>query len=283
MSKLSEIEPKDKPLVIDLLRDAGVNVSNWANCKGGKAKASRNPKYCYEWAFVEDKKVVVLNLWYDFIENKNGAIVCPTNTRKYSLQQKGVRAARALRLDAAIQMAIRDELPIRVIVQKGKSPGNFKTVRKRMLDPVVWSVKTYNWKDGECILMQGFHSNNGSIIKNESAIDDLSDVPEGSAVPDRAKKVVTQVVIKRDNRVRAYALKRAAGRCEYCNTQGFLMENGGFYLEAHHIIALCDSGRDTVNNVIALCPQHHRQAHYGKDAESLEAEFVSTLKKLNHG
>jgi 5-methylcytosine-specific restriction protein A len=52
-------------------------------------------------------------------------------------------------------------------------------------------------------------------------------------------------------------------------------------LEAHHIIALCDSGRDTVDNVIALCPQHHRQAHYGKDAESLESEFIKILEKLN--
>jgi 5-methylcytosine-specific restriction protein A len=92
---------------------------------------------------------------------------------------------------------------------------------------------------------------------------------------------VTQVVIKRDNHVRAYALKHAKGKCGYCNDQGFLMENGGFYLEAHHIIALCDSGRDTVDKVIALCPQHHRQAHYGKDAESLESEFIKILKKLN--
>ena len=62
---------------------------------------------------------------------------------------------------------------------------------------------------------------------------------------------------------------------------GFLMENGRHYLEAHHIIALSNSGKDTVDNVIALCPQHHRQAHYGADAESIEEEFINILQKQN--
>ena len=116
---------------------------------------------------------------------------------------------------------------------------------------------------------------------NENALDDLSDAPEGSQLPDRAT-VITNV-IKRDNRVRAYVLERAKGRCEFCHVQGFLTANGEYYLEAHHIISLCDSGRDTVENVIALCPQHHRQAHYGVDAESLETEFINILRKLTSG
>jgi 5-methylcytosine-specific restriction protein A len=127
--------------------------------------------------------------------------------------------------------------------------------------------------------MRGVRAKNHSKIKMESAVDDLSDVPKGNHFPDRAK-VVTQVT-KRDNQVRKYVLKRAKGKCEYCGVQGFTTTNGGFYIETHHIIALCDSGRDTVDNVIALCPQHHRQAHYGIDAESLEAEFVARLKELN--
>ncbi|HEX7617151.1 MAG TPA: hypothetical protein VF480_00380 [Verrucomicrobiae bacterium] len=61
-------------------------------------------------------------------------------------------------------------------------------------------------------VMRDVHADNGSRIENESAIDDLADIPEGSDVPDRAKKIVTQVVIKRDNLVRACALKRADGR-----------------------------------------------------------------------
>lgn len=42
-------------------------------------------------------------------------------------------------------------------------------------------------------------------------------------------------------------------------------------------------GPDTVANVIALCADHHRQAHYGKDSEALEAAFLDKLRTLNGG
>ena len=57
------------------------------------------------------------------------------------------------------------------------------------------------------------------------------------------------------------------------------MTNGERYIEAHHIIALSNQGKDTVDNVIALCPEHHRQAHYGHEAEDLEVKFADTVKR----
>jgi 5-methylcytosine-specific restriction protein A len=106
---------------------------------------------------------------------------------------------------------------------------------------------------------------------------DLESAPLGNESPDRA--VVSSLVVVRDPKVRAYVLKGAAGCCEYCGKLGFLMSNGKRYLEAHHIIALGDQGKDTVENVIALCPEHHREAHYGKDAEALEMKFIKCIKK----
>lgn len=105
---------------------------------------------------------------------------------------------------------------------------------------------------------------------------DLGIPPEGTDVPDRALSVGYTVV--RDNKVREYAIQRANGSCEYCGKEGFLMSNGRRYLEAHHIIALANQGKDTVDNVIALCPEHHRQAHYGVDAESLEEQFIEIVR-----
>lgn len=278
MSTLSEIEPKDKPNLIDLVKAAGVDVSDWANCN---TYAARNPKYCYEWSFVEPNKVVVLNLWFHRMEEKSGGILMRNINMREAAESidEPARAHRALKFDDAIQAALKDKLQIRVVVQVGKPPGTTDTVAKRLLDPVAWIVTTYDWKTGHCVLTRGLHADNNLSVKNENAVDDLSDVPEGNHFPDRAK-VIAQV-IKRNNRVRAYAINRAKGKCEYCNVQGFITTNGGYYVEAHHIIALCDSGSDTVDNVIALCPQHHRQAHYGKDAESLESEFIKVLKKLN--
>lgn len=54
-----------------------------------------------------------------------------------------------------------------------------------------------------------------------------------------------------------------------------------YYIEAHHIIALSQQGEDTPQNVIALCPEHHREAHYGAEAEKLEQEFLDKLKALS--
>jgi 5-methylcytosine-specific restriction protein A len=277
MSQLSEIEPQSKPNLIDLVKAAGVDVSDWSNCG---TSASRNPKYCYRWAFVEPNKVVILNLWHGFMEEKSGSIVMrKVNMRQHADSINEPNKSRAIEFDNAIKTALKDKLPIRVIVGKEKVPGIYEIVGKRMLDPVSWTVAAYDWKTGQCTLMRGVLSKTNLKVKRESAVDDLSDVPEGTQFPDRAK-IVAQV-IKRDNRMRSFVIRRAKGKCEYCKVQGFPTSNGGFYLEAHHIISLGDSGRDTVDNVIALCPQHHRQAHYGIDAESLETKFTSILKELN--
>ncbi len=112
----------------------------------------------------------------------------------------------------------------------------------------------------------------------KSAVDDLGEAPSGNGIADRAKRMAT--FIRRDSRVRAYVLKRAKGACEHCGSIGFETSSGSAYLEAHHVIALCDEGKDTVGNVIALCPGDHRRAHFGKDARSLEAKFINKLIKM---
>lgn len=107
------------------------------------------------------------------------------------------------------------------------------------------------------------------------ALDDIGEPPEGMEQPDRALQVTSGY--RRDSKVRAFAVRRAKGCCELCGEAGFITANGRPYLEAHHIISLANAGPDTVMNVIALCPKHHRQAHFGEDAEMLE---VQMLKKL---
>jgi 5-methylcytosine-specific restriction protein A len=58
---------------------------------------------------------------------------------------------------------------------------------------------------------------------------------------------------------------RAKGKCEGCKTKApFLRrKDGSPYLEVHHIKQLADDGEDTVKNAIALCPNCHREKHYG--------------------
>ena len=119
----------------------------------------------------------------------------------------------------------------------------------------------------------------GEIAPFESAIDDLGPAPRGNAKPDKAT-TVEGTGYRRDRAVREFVLRRSQGRCEYCGAFGFEMPDGSRYLEAHHVISLATEGPDTVKNVIALCAGHHREAHYGKDAENLESAFSRKLLEI---
>lgn len=114
--------------------------------------------------------------------------------------------------------------------------------------------------------------------ERQSAVDDLDDVPEGALVPEQLQ--MECLAYKRNRMVRNYVVNRAKGRCEYCGEQGFLMANGNRYIEAHHILGLGANGPDTVANVIGLCPGHHREAHFGENALSLNESFKTILHGL---
>ena len=118
----------------------------------------------------------------------------------------------------------------------------------------------------------------GNTRSLTDAIDDLNDEPPGAVAPDRTAGIVS--MFRRDSRIRAAVLKRAKGKCEYCGESGFELPNGRFYVEAHHIINLAKQGKDTLENVIALCANHHREAHYGKNAAKLEADMAEKLNLL---
>jgi hypothetical protein len=78
-------------------------------------------------------------------------------------------------------------------------------------------------------------------------------------------RIVTAVEFIRNQDVVAEVLERANGICEKCyNKAPFLRKSDNSpYLEVHHKIRLADDGDDTVENAIALCPNCHREAHYG--------------------
>jgi 5-methylcytosine-specific restriction protein A len=116
----------------------------------------------------------------------------------------------------------------------------------------------------------------------ESAIDDLGVPPPGQAIPGRTTGVGGSGY-RRDEAVRAYVIRRARGYCEHCRRRGFEMSDGSYYLEAHHVIALSAQGPDTVENVIALCAAHHREAHFGKNAAELERAFLARLHEIAAG
>jgi len=78
---------------------------------------------------------------------------------------------------------------------------------------------------------------------------------------------VKQTIYIRDANIKAFVLNRANGYCEKCKKFApFLKDDDATpFLEVHHKIPLSEGGKDTIENTIALCPNCHRHAHYGKN------------------
>lgn len=81
--------------------------------------------------------------------------------------------------------------------------------------------------------------------------------------------------------VRRYVQLRARGKCELCErVSPFLTNLGQAYLETHHIFRLADDGPDHPRNMIALCPNCHREAHYGENARAVNSRCQQIATKI---
>lgn len=81
----------------------------------------------------------------------------------------------------------------------------------------------------------------------------------------------------RSQEVRRRVLTRAAGLCERCGIKGFRTAVG-VYSETHHVVPLSESGRDSTDNVVALCPICHRAAHYALERDAIKQDLVRRLQ-----
>lgn len=155
------------------------------------------------------------------------------------------------------------------LTRNGASPSIYVTAKGKRQSKIVDKVKKLTTD----VLSQQIDS---SLFSD--AIEDLNSSPIGSVAPDKKHHLSTSY--SRDPSVRSYVLNKANGRCEYCGEEGFLLSDSiSRYLETHHIIALADAGHDTIDNVIAVCPKHHREAHYGANRNHLESEMLKIVKK----
>lgn len=102
---------------------------------------------------------------------------------------------------------------------------------------------------------------------NESLDDSSENRQRRLASRSTKPKVVYRLVqdYRRDPDVVAEALYRAEGFCEKCKEKAPFIKrsNGEPYLEVHHIIPLSLGGLDSLENVISLCPNCHREIHFG--------------------
>ncbi|MDK9556102.1 HNH endonuclease signature motif containing protein [Marinobacter sp. M216] len=80
-----------------------------------------------------------------------------------------------------------------------------------------------------------------------------------------AMRLTYQAEFIRNADVVAEVLVRAKGKCECCGESApFLRsKDGSPYLEVHHKVFLSNGGEDSVENAEALCPNCHREKHFG--------------------
>jgi 5-methylcytosine-specific restriction protein A len=71
MDVLEQLRPTQKLLVMNLLRDAGFDVSDWADYKG--RYATSNPK-SYNWSFEQSGEKIALCLWHSNFKKDGNAI-----------------------------------------------------------------------------------------------------------------------------------------------------------------------------------------------------------------
>lgn len=276
MTTIESLKPQQKFFVMDLVREAGIDVSDWANFKGGEKRARTNPKYCYEWTFV-GPGITILNVWHDSIVEDSNKIISRSNLRDTSKHEstKGVWKKRAEKFDRVVHHAYQNNQSIRVIINDGKKrEGNSKTekaskVEHRCLDSVPWYVSSYDNSSGKFVLARG--------TKPPRTIDQF-DLDIESHTPTE-KRTITGEVFNRSPEVRRIVLQRANGKCEFCGTEGFKTSAGLLFLETHHIIPLSEGGADTIYNVVAICPNHHREAHYGQDADIMRNALAKRVNE----
>lgn len=278
MAILAELKPSKRLNLIDLVQEAGHDVAPWSNTKGHPAS---NPKYCYEWCFYDPSVGHILNLWYEKMTEDGSGITYAGNMRDMldkaqnpNLDAKSKRAAssrvkRAKLFDAFLKEIHKSSKPFKVIVQSGelRNIDSYESAKaeKRQLDESLWRIKSYNSQNGDYVLVRG----SIPFIDQFSAEGKI-----GSENPEKSEK--TSSVYNRDPKVRNAVLIRAKGYCEYCNDMGFQTPNG-VYLETHHIIPLSEDGADTVDNVIALCPNDHKMAHYWINKMEMRKELFAAI------
>jgi 5-methylcytosine-specific restriction protein A len=103
--------------------------------------------------------------------------------------------------------------------------------------------------------------------------------PQGNHRPTATSSAITQY--QRDAAVKAWVLQQANGKCESCGQPApFNGSDGLPFLEVHHVRQLADNGSDTVTNAVALCPNCHREAHYGENSRTLVSQLYERVSRL---
>lgn len=109
----------------------------------------------------------------------------------------------------------------------------------------------------------------------EDIIAELKRVTEECSLESTEKRQVMAEEISRNERYAKEVKERANYRCQICGCEGFDMEGGGKYAEAHHVLELAKHLIDDPRIMICVCPTCHRIIHYGTEEELRKREAMN--------
>ena len=285
---------------MDLVAEAEVNVSKWSVTQDGKPVANprANPRYCYEWAFGGDNEPTVLCVWHSDLKITDADIVLEDNLRDLGIKLERLgqepfspsdvksraksQAPRAFRFDLQLQGAFRKSKPVRIILLKGEEKPtqdlgrDTSKVHFRQLDAVPWYVHSYS-DEGAFRLVRGkpVTVTEVAVLKLEAPSTKYDDQFSNSDSVTKQESISALFV--RSPLVRQAVLNRAQGICECCGQPGFITKSGAIYLETHHVVPLSEDGPDKEWNVVAICPNDHRRAHFSENCEQLRDQMIAKL------
>ncbi len=120
---------------------------------------------------------------------------------------------------------------------------------------------TFHSLKAESEKLEEFNSKVALSRRNERAR--RARLAQAQRIPER--RYVTRLEFVRNPDVVAEVLDRADGVCENCGKEAPFKRSsdGAPYLEVHHRVMLAKDGEDTAENAEALCPNCHKEKHYG--------------------
>jgi 5-methylcytosine-specific restriction protein A len=105
----------------------------------------------------------------------------------------------------------------------------------------------------------------------DAPLDELKAAAYAAVAPTiQTASEAARTVYFRSRAVRTYVLARSKGYCECCKEPApFVRLNGAPYLEPHHTCRVSDGGLDHPRWVGAICPNCHRNIHYGAGGDKM--------------
>jgi hypothetical protein len=151
---------------------------------------------------------------------------------------------------------------------------DYVSVRKSEIPPWQSSIRPVSESAFSAILAAaGAERNNeayGIIEKTENPLQALRLLNDTyrDCSPQKRDRLVN-IHIERGARITGSLKKLLGPFCQICGAEGFVKHNGDRYIEAHHLvqIALRASSSLCSDNVILVCPNCHRELHYGRNVE----------------